>query len=56
MVVNKIINVIAPVDCIVTNKEAKEEDKYRDLSIELVSLWKMKCEVILIVAGCLAYA
>ena len=27
--------------------------KYRDLSIELMSLWKRKCEIIPIVVGCL---
>lgn len=36
----QIINVAVPIDYIVTNKEAKEEDKYRDISIELVFLWK----------------
>ena len=49
----QIIDVAIPVDCNVTSKEAEKVEKYRDLSIELMSLWKRKCEIIPIVVGCL---
>ena len=49
----QIIDVAVPADCNVTGKEAEKVEKYRDHSIELISLWKRKCEVIPIVVGCL---
>lgn len=61
VVVNKeeasvqIINVAVPADSNVTSKEAVKVEKYRDLFIELMSLWKRKYEIILIVVGCLGY-
>ena len=48
----QIIDIAVPADCNITSKEA-EKEKYRDLSIELMSLWKRKCEIIPIVVGCL---
>ena len=47
----QIIDVAVPADCNVTSRRLKS-GKYRNLSIEL-SLWKMKCEIIPIVVGCL---
>ena len=48
----QIIDVAIPADCDVTSKEAeKVGKKYRDLSIELMSLQKRKCEIIPIVYG-----
>ena len=40
-----------PSDYNVTSKETEKIEKYKDLSIEISSLWKMKCEVIPIVVG-----
>ena len=40
-----------PSDCNVITKETEKIEKYKDLSVELSSLWKMKCEVIPIVVG-----
>ena len=40
-----------PCDCNVTIKEIEKIEKYKDLSVKLSSLWKMKCEVIPIVVG-----
>ena len=44
----QIVVVAVPSDCNVT---IKETEKYKDLLVELSSLWKMKCEVIPIIAG-----
>ena len=59
VVVNKeeasvqIIDVAVPADCNITSKEVEKVEKYSNLFIELMSLWKRKCEIILIVVGCL---
>ena len=59
VVVNKeeasiqIIDFAVPAGCNVTSREAEKFKKYRDLSIELMSLWKRKCEIIPVVVGCL---
>ena len=50
-----IVNVAVRSDCNVTMKENRKTEKYKDLLIELSSLWKMKCEVIPIVIGGLGY-
>lgn len=47
----QIVDVAVPSDCNVVMKETEKIEKYKDLSIELSSLWKMKCEVIPIVIG-----
>ena len=47
----QIVDVAVPSDCNVTMKEIEKIEKYKDLSVELSSLWKMKCEVIPIVVG-----
>ena len=47
----QIVDVAVPPDCNVTMKETEKIEKYKDLSVELSSLWKMKCEVIPIVVG-----
>ena len=49
----QIIDVAVPADCNIASKGAEKVEKYRDLSIELMSLWKRKCEIIPIVVGCL---
>ena len=49
----QIIDIAVLADCNVTSKEAEKIEKYRDLSIELVSLRKMKCKVVPIKVGCL---
>ena len=49
----EIIDVTVPADCNVTSKEAEKVEMYRDLSIDLMSLWKRKCKIIPIVVGCL---
>ena len=38
--------VSVPFDSYVSAKEIDKIDKYKDLSLELTSLWKMKCTVI----------
>ena len=51
----QIVDIVVPSDCNVTIKESEKIEKYKDLSVELSSLWKMKCEVIPIVVrglGC----
>ena len=40
-----------PSDCHVAQKEKEKIEKYRDLSIEFSSLWRMKCEVMPLVVG-----
>ena len=45
------VDIAVPSDCNVTMKESKKIEKYKHLSVELSSLWKMKCEVISIVVG-----
>jgi len=47
----QIVDVSVPSDCHVAQKEKEKIEKYRDLSIELSSLWRMKCEVIPLVVG-----
>jgi len=47
----QIVDVSVPSDCHVTQKEKEKIEKYRDLSIELSSLWRMKCEVTSLVVG-----
>ena len=47
----QIVDVSVPSDCNVTKKEGEKIEKYKDLSVELSSLWKMKCEVIPLVIG-----
>ena len=32
-------------------KEIEKIEKYKDLSVKLSSLWKMKCEVVPIIVG-----
>ena len=49
----QIIGVAVPSDCNVSAKEIEKIEKHKDLSIELTSLWKMKCEVISLVIGSL---
>jgi len=49
----KIIDVAVPLDSNVSTKEMEEIEKYKDLSLELSSLWKMKCEVVPLVIGSL---
>ena len=46
-----IVDVAVPSDCNVTMKETEKIEKYKDLLIEISSLWKMKGEVIPIVVG-----
>jgi len=36
-------------------KEKEKIDKYKDLCVELLSLWRMHCEVIPLVIGGLGY-
>ena len=45
------VDIAVPSDCNVTTKESEKIKKYKDLSVELSSLWKMKCEIIPIVVG-----
>ena len=47
----QIVDVAVPSDCNVTMKEIEKIEKYKDLSVELSSLWKMKCEVVPIIVG-----
>ena len=47
----QIVYIAVLFDCNVTIKETEKIEKYKDLSVELLSLWKMKCEVIPIVVG-----
>ena len=47
----QIVDVAVPSDCNVTMKEIDKIEKYKDLSVELSSLWKMKCEVVPIIVG-----
>ena len=49
----QIIDVAVPMDSNVFAKEIEKIDKYKDLSLELTSLWKMKCTVIPLVIGSL---
>jgi len=49
----EIIDISVPADSNVSSKETEKIEKYRDLSIELTSLWKMTCNVVPIVVGCL---
>ena len=49
----QIIDVVVPLDNNVSAKEIEKIEKYKDLSIELMSLWKMKCDVIPLVIGSL---
>jgi len=45
----QIVDVSVPSDCNVAQKEKEKIEKYRDLSVELSSLWRMKCELIIII-------
>ena len=47
----QIVDIAVPSDCNVTIKESEKIEKYKDLSVELSSLWKMKCEIIPIAVG-----
>jgi len=47
------IDISVPADSNVSSKETEKIEKYRDLAIELTSLWKMTCNVVPIVVGCL---
>ena len=47
----QIVDVSVPSDCNVAQKECEKIEKYKDLSVELSSLWRMKCEVIPLVVG-----
>ena len=49
----QIIDVAVPMDSNASAKEVEKIDKYKDLSLELTSLWKMKCTVIPLVIGSL---
>ena len=42
----QIVDVAVPSDYNVTMKETENIEKYKDLSVELSSLWKIKCEVV----------
>ena len=46
-----VVDVAVCSDWNVALKEAEKIKEYKDLAIELSSLWKMKCEVIPIVIG-----
>jgi len=48
-----IIGISVPADSNVSSKESEKIKKYRDLAIELTSLWNMTCNVVPIVVGCL---
>ena len=50
-----IIDISVPADSNVSSKESEKIDKYRDLAIELTSLWNMTCDMVPIVVGCLGY-
>jgi len=45
--------VSVPADSNVSSKEAEKVEMYRDLAVELTSLWKMACNVVPIVVRCL---
>ena len=47
----QIVDIAVPSYCNVTIKKSEKIEKYKDLSVEFSSLWKMKCEVIPIVVG-----
>jgi len=49
----QIIDAAVPMNSNVCAKEIEKIDKYKDLSLEMISLWKMKCTVILLVIGSL---
>jgi len=49
----EIIDISVPADSNVSSKEAEKIEKYRDLAVELTSSWKMTCDVVPIVVGCL---
>ena len=40
----KIIDISVPADSNVSSKETEKIDKYRDLVIELTSLWNITCD------------
>jgi len=43
--------VAVPADNNVSMKEKEKTDKYKDLCVELLSLWRVRCEVIPLVIG-----
>jgi len=43
--------VAVPADNNVSMKEKEKIDKYKDLCVELLSLWRVHCEAILLVIG-----
>jgi len=52
----QVIDIAVPSDSNVSMKEREKIEKYKDLSVELSALWKVKCEIIPLVIGCLGCA